>query len=71
MRIKRYNIDAVQDEAYLDLEEDSHGRFVEYDDIEPLLTAVQSLMRAKGRFHTEASYRVLEQAVKDMETNPK
>lgn len=75
MRIKRYNIEGGLDtwthELQLDINEDTHGRFMEYDDIEPLLTAVQSFMRAKGRFHTEASYRVLERAVKDMEANPK
>lgn len=50
-----------------DMLPDRDGMWVEYHDIESLIKAVESLMKARSRFHTEASYKVLESVVKDME----
>ena len=38
------------------------GDFVRYDAIAPLIAAVDKLLAAKGRFHTEQNYKALAEA---------
>lgn len=55
--MKRYNPDYTAN-----LEVDPEGEAVLYADIAPLLTAVDNLLKAKGRYHTEQNYKALAEA---------
>ena len=56
--MKRYDIDWFGS----DLEETPDGSMVRHDDIAPLIAAVDKLLAAKGRYHTEQNYKALAEA---------
>lgn len=48
--------------AYWDMAEKKDGDYVRYSDIAPLIAAVDKLLAAKGRYHTEQNYKALAEA---------
>lgn len=44
------------------IDEDPDGELVRYEDIAPLIAAVDKLLAAKGRDHTEQNYKALAEA---------
>lgn len=56
--MKRYDVDWFGS----DLEENPDGFLVRHDDIAPLIAAVDKLLAAKGRYHTEQNYKALVEA---------